>query len=87
MPQTTDRHAQRRVLPVVVRDRRGSGMRRMLDAVSADARMLRAISVDVAHAADPRHLARRPPATDPFELRDPEYIARTLPALRLWADV
>jgi hypothetical protein len=43
--------------------------------------MLRAISADIVHAADPRHLARRPPAADPFELRDPEYIARTLPAL------
>src|ERR1019366_7334102 len=38
-------------------------------------------------AADPRHLARRPLAADPFELRDPEYIARTLPALRVMADV
>ena len=87
MPQTTDRPAQRRARSVVVRDRRGSGMRRMLGAVSADARMLRAISADVAHAADPRHLASRPPAADPFELRDPEYIARTLPALRVMADV
>src|ERR1035441_4890483 len=87
MPQTTDRPAQHPVLPMVVRDRRGSGMRRMLGAVSADARMLSAISADVAHAADPRHLARRPPAADPFELRDPEYIARTLPALRVMADV
>src|ERR1019366_7045131 len=86
MPQTTDRPAQRRVLPVVVGDRRGGGMRRMLGAVSADARMLSAISADAAHAA-PRHLARRPPAADPFELRDPEYIARTLPALRVMADV
>ena len=49
--------------------------------------MLRAISADIAHAADPRHVARRPPAADPFELRDPEYIARTLPALRVMADV
>ena len=87
MPQTTDRHAQRRVLPVVVRGRPGSGMRRMLGAVSADARMLRAVSVDVAHAADPRDVARGAPAADPFELRDPEYIARTLPALRVMADV
>src|ERR1035441_1290027 len=86
MPQTTDRPA-RRVLPVVVRDRRGGGMRRMLGAVSADALMLRAISADAVHAADPRHLVRRPPAADPFELRDPEYIARTLPALRVMADV
>ena len=88
MPQTTThRPAQRRARSAVVRDRRGSGMRRMLGAVSADARMLRAISADVAHAADPRHLASRPPAADPFELRDPEYIARTLPALRVMADV
>ncbi len=87
MPQTTDRLTQRRALPVPVRDRRGSGMRRMLDAVSADARMLRAMSADVTHAADPRHLARRPPAADPFGLRDPEYIRRTLPALRAMADV
>jgi len=87
MPQTTDRHAQRRVHSVVVRDRRGRGVRRMRNAVSADARMIRAVSADLAHAADPRHLAHRPPAADPFELRDPEYIARTLPALRVMAAV
>ncbi|MGZ6576295.1 MAG: hypothetical protein ACXVHJ_35535, partial [Solirubrobacteraceae bacterium] len=87
MPQTTDRHAQRRALPVLVRGRRGGGMGRILGALSADARMLGAISADVAHAADPRHVARRTPAADPFELRDPEYIARTLPALRVMADV
>lgn len=72
---------------MVVRDRRGSGVRRMLGAVSADARVLGAISADVAHAADPRNLVRRPTAVDPLALRDPEYIARTLPALRLMADV
>ena len=87
MPQTIDRPAHRRVFPMVVRDRRGSGMRRVLGAASADARVLRAISADIAHAADPRHLGRRPPAADLFELRDPEYIARTLPALRVMADV
>jgi len=86
MPQATERPAQR-VLPMVVRDRRDSGMHRMADAVSADTRMIRAISADIAHAADPRHLSHRPPAADPFELRDPEYIARTLPALRVLADV
>jgi 1-acyl-sn-glycerol-3-phosphate acyltransferase len=68
-------------------DRRGGGAGRILDAVFADALMLRAISADVAHAADPRHLVRRPPTGDPFQLRDPEYIARTLPALRVMADV
>src|SRR6516164_3368423 len=87
MPQTTDRPAQRPELAMVVGDRRSSAMQGILGAVSADARMLSAAWIDVAHAVDPRHLARRPPATDPFELRDPEYIARTLPALRLWADV
>jgi hypothetical protein len=87
MPQTTDRHAPSGVHPMVVRERRGGGMRRMPNAVSADARVLRAISGDVAHAADPRHLVRSPPAAGPFELRDPEYIAGTLPALRVIADV
>ncbi len=87
MPQPTTCPAQPRVPPMVARDRRGSAMHRMLEAVSADARMLSAASVDVAHAADPRYLAHRPPAADPFELRDPEYIARTLPALRVMADV
>ncbi|HUO72140.1 MAG TPA: hypothetical protein VMU39_15340, partial [Solirubrobacteraceae bacterium] len=87
MPQTTDRPAHRRVRSVAVRDRHDGGMRRILGAVSADARMLRAISADVAHTADPRHLARRTPPADAFELRDPEYIARTLPALRVMADV
>src|SRR5664279_3003608 len=87
MPQTVERAARRRGLPVVRHDRRGSGLRQMLGAVSADTRMLRAVSADVAHAADLRHLAHRPPTADPFELRDPEYIARTLPALRVMADV
>jgi hypothetical protein len=49
--------------------------------------MLRAVSADIAHAAESRHLALRPAAADPFELRDPAYIARTLPALRVMADV
>ena len=36
MPITTAWPAQRRVHPIVVRDRRGSEMRRMRNAVSAD---------------------------------------------------
>jgi 1-acyl-sn-glycerol-3-phosphate acyltransferase len=87
MPETTDQHAQRSALPLLVRGRRVGGMGRILAALSADAQMLGAISADVAHAADPRHVAHRPPAADPFELRDPEYIERTLPALRVMADV
>jgi hypothetical protein len=46
MPQTTDRDAQRRAHPMVVGDGRGSGMRRMRNAVSAEARVLRAMSAD-----------------------------------------
>jgi 1-acyl-sn-glycerol-3-phosphate acyltransferase len=87
MPQTRNGRAQAAVPSTAVDDRPGGGMHRMLDAVLADARVLSAMSADVAHAADPRHLTHRPPAIDPFELRDPEYIARTLPALRIWADV
>jgi hypothetical protein len=70
MPQNTDRPVPHRELAMVVHDRCGSGMRRTLGAVSADALMLRAFSVDVAQAADPRHLVRRPPAADPFDLPD-----------------
>jgi 1-acyl-sn-glycerol-3-phosphate acyltransferase len=87
MSQARDRPAQARGVSMAVHDRPGSGMHRLLEAVAADARMLNAVSGDVARAADPRHLSRRPPAADPFELRDPEYIARTLPALRVMADV
>lgn len=47
------------------------------------ARMLGAASADVADAVDPR----RRTAVDPFDLRDPEYIRRTLPALRAMSDV
>jgi 1-acyl-sn-glycerol-3-phosphate acyltransferase len=45
--------------------------------------MLGAASADVADAVDPR----RRTAVDPFDLRDPEYIRRTLPALRAMSDV
>jgi 1-acyl-sn-glycerol-3-phosphate acyltransferase len=47
------------------------------------ARMLGAASADVADAVDPG----RRPAVNPFDLRDPEYIRRTLPALRAMSDV
>jgi 1-acyl-sn-glycerol-3-phosphate acyltransferase len=47
------------------------------------ARMLGAAATDVAGVVDPR----RRPAVDPLDLRDPEYIRRTLPALRAMADV
>ena len=85
MPKTMTGPAQQH--PVSMVDPGRSGMRRALAALSADARMLSAISADFAHSVNPRQLAHRPAAADPFELRDPEYIARTLPALRVMADV
>jgi len=47
------------------------------------ARMLGAAAADVVHVVDPRTR----PAADPLDLRDPEYIRRTLPALRAMAEV
>ena len=47
------------------------------------ARILGAAAADVVHVVDPRTR----PAADPLDLRDPEYIRRTLPALRAMADV
>jgi 1-acyl-sn-glycerol-3-phosphate acyltransferase len=57
---------------------------RALQAPAAGlARMLGAAAADVVHVVDPRTR----PAADPLDLRDPEYIRRTLPALRAMADV
>jgi 1-acyl-sn-glycerol-3-phosphate acyltransferase len=51
------------------------------------ARMLGAASADVAGALDPRRFAAPHPAADPLDLRDPDYIRRTLPALRAMSDI
>ncbi len=51
------------------------------------ARALGAASGDVADTVDPRRLAGRRPATDHLDLRDPEYIRRTLPAVRAMSDI
>jgi 1-acyl-sn-glycerol-3-phosphate acyltransferase len=51
------------------------------------ARMLGAAATDVAGVVDPRRLIGRRPAEDPLDLRDPEYIRRTLPALRAMSDI
>jgi 1-acyl-sn-glycerol-3-phosphate acyltransferase len=51
------------------------------------ARMLGAASADVAGALDPRRLTAPHPAADPLGLRDPDYIRRTLPALRAMSDI
>ena len=46
-------------------------------------RTLGAAATDVVHAADPRPR----PGVDPLDLRDPDYIRRTLPWLRALSDV
>ena len=56
-------------------------------SASGVARMLGAASADVAGTVDPRRLAGPRPATDPLDLRAPEYIRRTLPALRAMSDI
>src|SRR5829696_472114 len=57
------------------------------DSATGVARMLGAASADVAGAVDPRRLIARPPTVDPLDLRDPEYIRRTLPALRAMSEL
>ena len=51
------------------------------------ANMLRAGSADVVGALDPRKPANGRRGTSPLDLRDPEYIRATLPALRAVSDV
>jgi 1-acyl-sn-glycerol-3-phosphate acyltransferase len=50
--------------------------------VAGVARMVGAAAADVAGAVDPRRIGGNRTADDPLALRDPEYIRRTLPALR-----
>ena len=70
--------------------RRGS-IARFLDAgpglAAGAARALGAASADVVGTMDPRRLAGGRPSTDPFDVRDPDYIRRTLPALRAMSDL
>jgi 1-acyl-sn-glycerol-3-phosphate acyltransferase len=56
-------------------------------SVAGVSRMLGAASGDVIAVVDPRRLAGRRPAIDPLDLRDPEYIRRTLPALRAMSGI
>jgi 1-acyl-sn-glycerol-3-phosphate acyltransferase len=49
------------------------------------ARIVGAAVADVVSTVDPRRPAHDRPAPDPLELRDPDYIRRTLPALRVMA--
>jgi 1-acyl-sn-glycerol-3-phosphate acyltransferase len=56
-------------------------------SVAGAARMLGAAAADAAGVLDPRRLMGRRPAEDPFDLRDPDYIRRTLPALRAMSEI
>ena len=56
-------------------------------AMAGAARILGAASADAASVVDPRRLLGRRPAGDPFDLRDPDYIRRTLPALRALSEI
>jgi 1-acyl-sn-glycerol-3-phosphate acyltransferase len=56
-------------------------LRKAAGPAEAYLRMVAAAAGDVADTVTRR---RRP---DPFEFRDPDYIERTLPALRLWSDL
>src|SRR5438270_8848510 len=53
----------------------------MAGAIDAYLHMVAAAAKDVADTV------ARHPSSDPFEMRDPEYIERTLPALRLASDL
>ena len=60
-----------------------------LDRVWRSGRLGRSVPprADVVGAVDPRRLAGGRPSADPLDLRDPDYIRRTLPALRAMSDL
>ena len=70
--------------------RRGS-IARLLDAgpglAAGAARALGAACADVAGTVDPRRLTGGRPSADPLDVRDPDYIRGTLPALRAMSDL
>src|SRR5687767_10951617 len=51
------------------------------------ANMLRAGTADIAKTVDPRKLRGLQKPSSPLDLRDPDYISRTMPALRAVSDV
>jgi 1-acyl-sn-glycerol-3-phosphate acyltransferase len=62
-------------------------LEQLLGATAGSARMFRAIAGDLAGSLDPRGTADGDLPEDHFDAWDPEYIRKTLPALRLLADV
>lgn len=53
--------------------------------LTGTARMVDAAARDIAGVVDPRRLTAPRPEIDPLDLRDPQYIRRTLPWLRAWS--
>ena len=66
---------------------RESIVERVLGAGAGYARMNAAMLSDLARFLDPRNGADGDPKADPFDAWDPDYIRKTLPALRVFADV
>lgn len=70
--------------------RRGS-VARLVAAASGTAAgaawMFGAAAADLGGVLDPRRLVGRRPVEDPFDLRDPDYIRRTLPVMRALSEV
>jgi 1-acyl-sn-glycerol-3-phosphate acyltransferase len=64
---------------------RENTIERILGAGAGYARMNAAVLGDLARAVDPRGNGRAP--ADPFDAWDPDYIRKTLPTLRAFADV
>jgi 1-acyl-sn-glycerol-3-phosphate acyltransferase len=57
------------------------------DVLGASLAMAKAMAGDVARSLDPLGLVDGAPPGDWLDARDPEYIRRTLPALRAWSDL
>lgn len=70
---------------------RGGSIGQFFDTAAASvggaARMLGAAAADAAGVVDPRRLVVRRADQDPFDRRDPDYIRRTLPALRALSEI
>jgi hypothetical protein len=62
-------------------------LERLLGAGAGSARMTAAMIGDMARSLDPRGGANGDRAADPLDAWDPGYIRKTLPTLRLFADV
>jgi 1-acyl-sn-glycerol-3-phosphate acyltransferase len=69
------------------RSQAGRLIRRVPDASAGLGWASRAASADLARSLDPRHVIGGRPAADPLDLRDPEYIRRTLPGLRAMSEL